>query len=156
MPIYCGFLVLARTATRKLDCNFMSVISERPVNRRQLSHDVALLRSVSSLYASLAVPRLPQPGQYTLDEHHELVQRFEMRGLAAYHMFGPPAKRTVRPQRFAGELHDEGMVCREQGPLRSVRFQLMLSRGMKGSQHSSPDTMLSGRERSPEISRRFF
>jgi hypothetical protein len=71
------------------------------------------LRGRSSLFASPArFTRLPQPGQYALDEGQELVHCLEVRGATGHDMLRASAERVVRPQRFAGELHDEGVLRR--------------------------------------------
>jgi hypothetical protein len=55
-----------------------------------------------------------------------------MRGAAAHNMLCASPEGVVRPERFAGELHDEGAVRRELSPPRSVRFQLMPGGGIGG------------------------
>jgi hypothetical protein len=55
-----------------------------------------------------------------------------VRGAAAHNMLGASAEGVLRPQRFAGELHDESVIRREPVPPRSVRFQLMPSGGIGG------------------------
>src|SRR5262249_46334055 len=99
---------------------------------------------LSSAYSFLRPPRagyricrawlgrvtgLSLPGQFALDERQQRIQRLEVRGMPADDVLRASMKRSVRPQRFAGELHDKGVTGGEPTPFRSVRFQLMPSRG---------------------------
>ena len=75
------------------------------------------LRRASSLCASPArLTSRAQPGQLALDERQQLVYSLEVHGAAAHDMLRTSAERIVCPQRFAGELHDEGVARREPAP----------------------------------------
>jgi hypothetical protein len=90
------------------------------------------LRRQSSLRASSArLTSRAQPGQLALDERQQLVYCLEVGGASAHDMLGASAERVRRSPRFAGELHDESVVRQEPAPLRSVRFQLMPSGGIR-------------------------
>jgi len=58
----------------------------------------------------------PLSGQFALDERQQLLQRLEVRGVAADDVLGSSAERSVRPRRFAGQLHDKGAArCKTDG-----------------------------------------
>jgi len=76
--------------------------------------------------------RLLQPGQYALDEGQQLVYRVEMRGATRHDMLRPSAERVVCPQRFAGELHDKGVLSPGAGAPSVRPIQLMPSCDMRG------------------------